>query len=82
MVFITKLQYPQHLQLKKEQKKTKKKFFPTCITVSSCFRLTALSICDLFFLFYAQDIYSTDNVRCIHTHIVCYSAELRMDASI
>jgi hypothetical protein len=36
----------------------------------------------LVFLFYAQDIYSADNVRCIHTHIVCYSAELRMDASI
>ena len=79
MVFITKLQYPQHLRLK--NKKKKKKFFPTCITVSSFFRLTALSM-QLVFLFYAQDIYLTHNVRCIHTHIVCYSAELRMDASI
>ena len=72
MVFITKLQYPQHLRLK--NKKKKKKFFPTCITVSSFFRLTALSM-RLVFLFYAQDIYSSHNVRCIHTHIVCYSAD-------
>ena len=73
MVFITKLQYPQHLRLKNKKKK-KKKFFPTCITVSSFFRLTALSM-RLVFLFYAQDIYSSHNVRCINTHIVCYSAD-------
>ena len=77
MVFITKLQYSQHLCLKNRKKKNK--FFPTSITVSSFYCTLSMR---LVFLFYAQDIYSTDNVRCIHTHIVCYSAELRMDASI
>ena len=55
----------------KEQKK-KNKFFPTSITVSSFYCTLSMR---LVFLFYAQDIYSTHNVRCIHTHIVCYSAD-------
>ena len=70
MVFITKLQYSQHLCLKNRKKKNK--FFPTSITVSSFYCTLSMR---LVFLFYAQDIYSTDNVRCIHTHIVCYSAD-------
>jgi hypothetical protein len=65
---------PSTFAAKERTTKKKKKFFPTCITVSSFFRLTALSM-RLVFLFYAQDIYSTHNVRCIHTHIVCYSAD-------